>query len=84
MCATVCPSQALFFGTRKQIDELRPQSTPNNRFRFGEQDITTRVQMMVPARGRPEHLDVMSAMDGEESDGSGTEDMMLAAIQWDE
>src|SRR6478672_11346324 len=24
MCATVCPSQALFFGTREQIEQLRP------------------------------------------------------------
>ena len=28
MCATVCPSQALFFGTREQIRMLRPQSVP--------------------------------------------------------
>jgi len=28
MCATVCPSQALFFGTREQIDQLRPLSMP--------------------------------------------------------
>ena len=27
MCATVCPSQALFFGTREQAMALRPQST---------------------------------------------------------
>ena len=25
MCATVCPSQALFFGTREQIEQLRPR-----------------------------------------------------------
>jgi Fe-S-cluster-containing dehydrogenase component len=64
MCATVCPSQALFFGTREQIEALRPQSMPTNRFRFGEQAITTRVNVMVPRqKARPVRLDVTSAMD---------------------
>jgi Fe-S-cluster-containing dehydrogenase component len=67
MCATVCPSQALFFGTREQIRALRPQSAPANRFRFGEQTITTRVNVMVPRSARPPALvDVTSAM-GERS-----------------
>jgi Fe-S-cluster-containing dehydrogenase component len=48
MCATVCPSQALFFGTREQIEQLRPRSHPVNRFQFGGQLITTKVQVMVP------------------------------------
>jgi len=48
MCAAVCPSQALFFGTREQIEQLRPLSTPVNRFQFGEQTISTRVFMMTP------------------------------------
>ena len=64
MCATVCPSQALFFGTREQVDALRPQSMPTNRFRFGDQTITTRVHVMVPRRPAPPPLlDVTSAMD---------------------
>jgi Fe-S-cluster-containing dehydrogenase component len=63
MCATVCPSQALFFGTREQALALRPRSTPTNTFRFGEQTITTRVSVMVP-RGptAPSHVDVTAAM----------------------
>ena len=48
MCATVCPSQALFFGTREQIEQLRPLSTPVNTFQFGNQTITTQVYVMVP------------------------------------
>ncbi len=48
MCATVCPSQALFFGTRDQIEALRPLSAPVNTFHFGAQTITTRVYTMVP------------------------------------
>jgi Fe-S-cluster-containing dehydrogenase component len=50
MCATVCPSQALFFGTREQIEQLRPASAPTNRFQFGDQTITTRVFVMTPKR----------------------------------
>jgi len=64
MCATVCPSQALFFGTREQALALRPQSTPTNRFRFGEQTITTRVNVMVPREPTAAALvDVTAAMD---------------------
>jgi Fe-S-cluster-containing dehydrogenase component len=63
MCATVCPSQALFFGTREQILALRPQSMPTNTFRFGGQTITTRVSVMVPRRAAaPPLIDVTAAM----------------------
>lgn len=64
MCATVCPSQALFFGTLEQITQLRPLSTPVNRFRFGGQAISTRVFMMAPKRaGAAEpYVDVTAAM----------------------
>jgi Fe-S-cluster-containing dehydrogenase component len=65
MCAAVCPSQALFFGTREQIEQLRPMSTPVNRFQFGHQTVTTRVFMMLPkARStRESYVDVTAAMD---------------------
>ena len=63
MCATVCPSQALFFGTHEEIAALRPQSVPSNTFRFGGQTITTRTFVMVPKGGTaPSHLDVTAAM----------------------
>jgi Fe-S-cluster-containing dehydrogenase component len=48
MCASVCPSQALFFGTQEEIEALRPASRPLDGFRFGAQVITTRVRMLVP------------------------------------
>jgi Fe-S-cluster-containing dehydrogenase component len=48
MCASVCPSQALFYGTAEEIERLRPSSRPIEAFRFGAQVITTRVKMMVP------------------------------------
>ena len=63
MCASVCPSQALFFGTHEELEATRPQSAPIDRFRFGEQTITTKVKMMVPKRAYPEHLDVTMALD---------------------
>jgi len=63
MCATVCPSQALFYGTREQLAMLRPQSQPINSFRFGEQLITTRVNVLVPRARPPEHVDVTDALD---------------------
>ncbi len=53
MCASVCPSQALFFGTAEEIERLRPRSRPINEFRFGRQVIDTKVFMMVP-RESPE------------------------------
>jgi len=65
MCATVCPSQALFFGTREQIERLRPQSAPMNTFQFGQQSITTKVNMMLPRRSAVKQVDVLSAMHAE-------------------
>jgi Fe-S-cluster-containing dehydrogenase component len=72
MCATVCPSQALFFGTRDEIEQLRPMSTPINRFQFGSQVISTRVWMMAPRAltSRPSHVDVTAAMDERPRDRS--------------
>jgi len=62
MCATVCPSQALFYGTREQVEALRPRSLPTNRFQFGHQTITTKVHMMVPRVARAEYIDVTAAL----------------------
>lgn len=62
MCASVCPSQALFYGTREEIEQLRPRSKPVNRFQFGGQTVTTKVKVMVPREARVEHLDVTAAL----------------------
>lgn len=62
MCASVCPSQALFFGTRGEIERLRPSSRPVRDFRFGEQLITTRVSLMVPRGSVPVPLNVLGAL----------------------
>jgi hypothetical protein len=63
MCATVCPSQALFFGTKEEIEQLRPRSRPVNEFKFGREIVRTKVLMMVPSGATAQHIDVTAAMD---------------------
>ncbi len=62
MCASVCPSQALFYGTLEDIQRLRPRSRPIDKFQFGNQTITTKVNMMVPRDSALTGLDVLSAL----------------------
>jgi Fe-S-cluster-containing dehydrogenase component len=73
MCASVCPSGALYFGTHEEIEHLRPRSQPVNTFQFGNQTITTKVHMMVPRDAGVSHVDVLSAMD---DDATGRGDML--------
>jgi Fe-S-cluster-containing dehydrogenase component len=47
MCATVCPSQALMYGTPEEIAESR-SGTPINEFIFGNRTIRTKVNLMMP------------------------------------
>ena len=77
MCASVCPSGALYFGTREQIERERPRSESINKFQFGEQTITTKVNMMVPKDSGTQHLDVLSAMDDEPTGRSGVLDSVF-------
>lgn len=51
MCATVCPSQALFFGTPEELAELR-HGTPVHEFKFGARTIRTKVGIMMPTGTR--------------------------------
>ena len=62
MCATVCPSQALFYGTRAEIERQRQRSRPVNQFQFGRQTVRTKVNMMVPKHSAVEPVDVTAAM----------------------
>jgi Fe-S-cluster-containing dehydrogenase component len=62
MCATVCPSGALTYATRDEVERLRKRSRPVNRFQFGRQAITTKVHMMVPRSSPVEQVDVTAAM----------------------
>jgi Fe-S-cluster-containing dehydrogenase component len=64
MCATVCPSGALFFGTRREVEALRPRGTPLNKFQFGQQTVETKVNMMVPRQPvRTEYVDVAALIE---------------------
>ncbi len=53
MCATVCPSEALYFGPLEKWKERR-RGTPVNQWQFGQQQVTTLVYMVMPDKpGRP-------------------------------
>src|SRR5436190_16100367 len=46
MCATVCPSGALYYGPREAIEKSR-RARPTNTFVFGRQVVKTKVHLMV-------------------------------------
>ena len=81
MCASVCPSQALFFGTREEIAGLRPGSRVLNAFRFGNQTITTKVNMLVPKDATAEALDVLSALHEPPAGNDAGENVLLAGME---
>jgi len=58
MCATVCPSEAIYFGPKSTIEKMR-KNKPNNQFQFGEQKLTTKVYLMCEDEVAPTDLDVM-------------------------
>lgn len=47
MCATVCPSQALAFTTREEIERTR-RGVAINEWRFGDEVVRTKVHVLVP------------------------------------
>jgi Fe-S-cluster-containing dehydrogenase component len=81
MCAAVCPSQALFFGTRDEIEKLRPRSKPINQFKFGNQQIATKVNMMIPVKSPFEQVDVTAAMYEPEGETKMSADPLMANVQ---
>ena len=74
MCATVCPSEALYFGEREHIEAHR-QEKPVNEFQFGDQTVRTKVNMMTAPERDSISVDVADLMvtEGEE-DGEGWEE----------
>ena len=48
MCATVCPSGALLYSTRAEVEDSR-QARPLNVFQFGDEVVHTKISYMVPA-----------------------------------
>ncbi len=61
MCATVCPSEAIFFGP-KSVIEARRNNKANNQFMFGKQKITTKVYLMVDNSEQPVDMDITDYM----------------------
>jgi Fe-S-cluster-containing dehydrogenase component len=47
MCATVCPSEALYYGSLEEWKASR-KGTPVNKWKFGNQEVTTKVHMEMP------------------------------------
>ena len=61
MCATVCPSQALAFVHPDAIAAERREK-PSNVFRFGAEEVRTKVFMMLPADADGLTIDVVDYM----------------------
>jgi Fe-S-cluster-containing dehydrogenase component len=78
-CASVCPSQALAFGTREEMARLRPNAKPVNRFQFGAQTIGTKVNMMLPRETAADVVDVTAAMHDPTSGHDLLAEVFLAA-----
>ncbi|MSR32920.1 MAG: 4Fe-4S ferredoxin [Gemmataceae bacterium] len=62
MCAPVCPSGALFYGPRAQVEQLRPRSKAVREFHFGKQKVTTLVSVMVPASHPSQCIDLTASL----------------------
>jgi Fe-S-cluster-containing dehydrogenase component len=58
MCATVCPSQALSFTTREEIERQR-RGTAVNEWLFGGERVRTKVFVMVPSEVREVRNDLV-------------------------
>jgi len=87
MCATVCPSEALFFGSRDEIASKR-REVPTNQFQFGAQTVRTKVNMMTAPENDEIMQDIMNFLPGECRDPAGEEragapDAAAAAV-WEE
>jgi Fe-S-cluster-containing dehydrogenase component len=57
MCATVCPSGALWYGKREDLLKLRNRQ-PLQTFVFGQERVKTKVSIMVPDRVEAFDVDV--------------------------
>jgi Fe-S-cluster-containing dehydrogenase component len=62
MCVTVCPSGALAFGPRDEIEKIRRERSTNV-FQFGPQTVRTKVQLLVPAGTGEVEMDVAAFME---------------------
>ena len=62
MCATVCPSGALTYAPRTEVEAMRKRSKPTNVFWFGNERVTTKVFYMVPPGAAEVRVDVVDYM----------------------
>ena len=70
MCATVCPSQALYYGRAEDIERMRVE-TPINQFQFGQQTVRTKVRLMSTPATDQLDFDILSFMPESDRPGSG-------------
>jgi len=63
MCATVCPSEALYFGPRANIERSRREK-PINNFQFGNQRVKTKVNIMTAPEVDLLEFDIIQFMPG--------------------
>ena len=72
MCATVCPSQALFFGTAEDIRRMRREK-PIEQFQFGLQRVRTKVHLMAAPDMNHLEFDIANHMTAEKIPASPQE-----------
>ena len=87
MCATVCPSQALYYGPRAELEASR-REVPRNEFQFGAQTVKTKVNMMTAPEVDSIPLDVADFLPADDlpafaQDRGGAPDVAEDAV-WDE
>jgi len=61
MCATVCPSQALYYGRAEDIERMRVEN-PIRQFQFGNQTVRTKVHLMSAPATDQLDFDIVSFM----------------------
>jgi Fe-S-cluster-containing dehydrogenase component len=58
MCATVCPSGALAYATMEEMQRTR-RGIPINSWRFGGEEVRTKVYVMVPREVERVNIDLV-------------------------
>lgn len=71
MCATVCPSQALYYGPLDELVRSR-KGTPVNRWQFGSEEVHTKVFVMAPVEQRRMDVSLIQLDGTAASEGSGS------------
>jgi Fe-S-cluster-containing dehydrogenase component len=89
MCATVCPSGALYYGPREYVAQFRREH-PINEFQFGQQIVRTKVNLMTSPEIRALPFDVLDFLPWETEDfdplalaRAGAPDVAESAV-WEE